>query len=77
MSAEANFLPPLLLLQESTAHIEAVGDAEDVTNDPEPVMVRLEDTDAMVQLMLDKEVGTARRTWDNQLLGRYGNGENA
>ena len=60
----------LLLLQESTAHIEAVGDAEDVTNDPEPVMVRLEETDAMVQLMLDKEVGTARRTWDNQLLGR-------
>lgn len=58
------------MLQESTAHIEAVGDAEDVTNDPEPVMVRVEETDAMVQLMLDKEVGTAQRTWDKKLLGR-------
>lgn len=48
----------------------ALGDAEDVTNDPEPVMVRPEETDAMVQAMLDKEVGVVRRRWDASLLSR-------
>jgi len=58
--------------QESTADIVGLGDAEDVTNDPEPVMVREEETDAMVQAMLDKEVGTIKRSWDSQLLNRCG-----
>jgi hypothetical protein len=57
--------------QESTANIVELGDAEDVTNDPEPVMVREEETDAMVQAMLDKEVGTTQRAWDNKLLNRW------
>ncbi len=43
-------------------------DPEDVSNDPEPVMVREEETDAMVQTMLDKEVGTVQREWDDKLL---------
>ncbi|KAF6266782.1 hypothetical protein COO60DRAFT_1265640 [Scenedesmus sp. NREL 46B-D3] len=60
--------------QESTANIVELGDAEDVTNDPEPVMVREEETDAMVQAMLDKEVGTTQRGWDNKLLNRWGGG---
>jgi histone-lysine N-methyltransferase SETD2 len=60
--------------QESTANIVELGDAEDVTNDPEPVMVREEETDAMVQAMLDKEVGTTQRAWDNKLLNRCGAG---
>lgn len=55
---------------ESTANIVELGDADDVTNDPEPVMVRLEETDALVQAMLDKEVGTTQRAWDNKLLNR-------
>jgi hypothetical protein len=66
MAAPAAPLPP----QESTADIVALGDAEDVTNDPEPVMVRPEETDAMVQAMLDKEVGVVRRRWDASLLSR-------
>jgi hypothetical protein len=63
--------------QESTANIVELGDAEDVTNDPEPVMVREEETDAMVQAMLDKEVGTTQRAWDNKLLNRWAAGVGA
>lgn len=56
--------------QESTADIVELGDAEDVTYDPEPVMVREEETDATVQDMLDKEVGNIRRNWDIKMLSR-------
>eukprot|EP00879_Flechtneria_rotunda_P011715 GHRR01012236.1.p1 GENE.GHRR01012236.1~~GHRR01012236.1.p1 ORF type:complete len:1545 (+),score=749.24 GHRR01012236.1:1019-5653(+) len=56
--------------QESTADIVELGDAEDVTHDPEPVMVREEETDATVQAMLDREVGTTQRTWDTKMLAR-------
>ena len=58
--------------QESTADIAGLGDAEDVTHDPEPVMVREDEMDAAVQAMLDKEVGTTQRGWDAKLLKRCG-----
>lgn len=56
--------------QESTADIVEVGDAEDVTHDPEPVMVQEDETDATVQAMLDKEVGAIRRNWDTKMLSK-------
>jgi hypothetical protein len=43
---------------------------EDVTYDPEPVMVKASEVDASVQAMLDKEVGSSARAWDNKLLKR-------
>jgi len=57
--------------QETTANIVELGDAEDVTNDPEPVLVKEEETDVLVQAMLDKEVGTIQRGWDTKLLARF------
>jgi hypothetical protein len=56
--------------QETTADIAALGDAEDVTYDPEPVLVKVEETDGLVQAMLDKEVGTTQRNWDTKMLSR-------
>jgi histone-lysine N-methyltransferase SETD2 len=56
--------------QETTANIVELGDAEDVTNDPEPVLVQEHETDGLVQAMLDKEVGTTQRGWDTKLLNR-------
>jgi hypothetical protein len=56
--------------QETTANIVELGDADDVTNDPAPVLVEEKETDALVQAMLDKEVGTIQRGWDAKLLGR-------
>ena len=43
---------------------------DDVTFDPEPVMVRAGEVDASVQAMLDKEVGSSHRGWDEKLLKR-------
>jgi hypothetical protein len=43
---------------------------EDVTYDPEPVMVRAGEVDAAVQAMLDKEVGSSHRAWDDKLIKR-------
>jgi histone-lysine N-methyltransferase SETD2 len=57
--------------QETTANIVELGDAEDVTNDPEPVLVQEGEMDGLVQAMLDKEVGTTQRNWDSKLLGRW------
>lgn len=56
--------------QETTANIVELGDAEDVTNDPAPLLVSERETDALVQAMLDKEVGVVQRGWDAKLLGR-------
>ncbi|GBF93173.1 histone-lysine N-methyltransferase [Raphidocelis subcapitata] len=56
--------------QESTADVEAVVEMDDVTHDPEPVMVRAGEVDASVQAMLDKEVGSSSRGWDDKLLKR-------
>jgi hypothetical protein len=56
--------------QETTANIVELGDADDVTNDPAPVLVEEKETDVLVQAMLDKEVGTIQRGWDAKLLGR-------
>jgi len=43
---------------------------DDVTYDPEPVMVKPNEVDASVQAMLDKEVGSSHRAWDDKLLKR-------
>lgn len=53
---------------QETQSVVAVAEPEDVTNDPEPVMVREDETDAIVQTMLDKEVGVVARDWDDKLL---------
>lgn len=58
--------------QETTANIVELGDAEDVTNEPAPVLVEEKETDVLVQAMLDKEVGTTQRGWDAKMLGRCG-----
>ena len=49
---------------------QAVVEMDDVTNDPEPVMVRAGEVDAAVQAMLDKEVGSSHRAWDDKLIKR-------
>ncbi|KAI8470635.1 MAG: hypothetical protein J3K34DRAFT_521189 [Monoraphidium minutum] len=56
--------------QESTADVQAVVEMDDVTYDPEPVMVRGTEVDASVQAMLDKEVGSSARGWDDKLIKR-------
>jgi hypothetical protein len=60
--------------QETTANIVELGDAEDVTNDPTPLLVLEKETDSLVQAMLDKEVGVIQRNWDGKMLARYETG---
>jgi hypothetical protein len=47
---------------------DAAVDMDDVSHDPEPVMVTAAETDGMVQAMLDQEVGILDRQWDSRML---------